>query len=43
MANHDLDEKFDLSDLDAPVIVTEETVVISEGPYEVDELLHLKE
>jgi hypothetical protein len=33
----DIDTRFDSSDLDDPVIVTEEVVVISEaGPYEVD-------
>jgi hypothetical protein len=33
----DIDTRFDSSDLDDPVIVTEEVVVITEtGPYEVD-------
>jgi hypothetical protein len=33
----DVDSRFDSSDLDAPVIVTEEMIVITEaGPYEVD-------
>jgi hypothetical protein len=34
---HDIDQRFDLSDLDDPVVVTEEVIVITEaGPYEVD-------
>jgi hypothetical protein len=32
-----VDEAFDFSDLDEPVVVTEEVVVVTEaGPYEID-------
>lgn len=41
----DVDTRFDSSDLDAPVIVTEEVIVISdEGPFEAElDLIAFKE